>query len=225
VSDDDVIAYLIRDTDVAPATHDADRLVRTRELLGQPALWAEPSPDLQQRVMAAVAAAEPSPTMGQQDAAAVIPGQRRRAGWIRRPVLALVAAALIVAGIGVGVAIVPARHSSRSTEYAASLTGTSRAPAANGSVTLTRTDSGWRIHLTATGLPRLDNGNYYQGWLKDRAGTLVPIGTFNQADDVTLWAGVPPTDYPTITVTRQRASNGPASSGQQVLTGSSRRIH
>ena len=51
------------------------------------------------------------------------------------------------------------------------------------------------------------------------AGILVPIGTFNQSGDVTLWSGVPPTQYPTITVTRQQANGYPASSGQRVLFG------
>jgi hypothetical protein len=108
-------------------------------------------------------------------------------------------------------------------EFAAALHGTELAPTASGSVTMTQTSSGWRIHLKATGLPRLDGGRYYQGWLKDAAGTLVPIGTFNEPADVTLWAGVPPSSYPTITVTRQEASSGPASSGQKVLLGTSHR--
>ena len=90
---------------------------------------------------------------------------------------------------------------------------------------MTKTSSGWRIHLQAAGLARLDNGAYYEAWLKNSAGTLVPIGTFNQGEDVTLWSGVPPTDYPSITVTRQSADAGPASSGQKVLVGTSHRTH
>ena len=109
-------------------------------------------------------------------------------------------------------------------EYAASLRGTPLVPAATGSVTLTKTSSGWRIHLTAAGLPRLDNGNYYEGWLENSTGDLVPIGTFNQATDVILWAGVRPSGYPTITITRHQTSGGPASPGQRVLTGLSHRI-
>jgi hypothetical protein len=51
----------------------------------------------------------------------------------------------------------------------------------------------------------------------------VPIGTFNQPDDVTLWAGVPPSSYPTLTVTRQLADGNQASSGQVVLEGTTHR--
>ena len=125
--------------------------------------------------------------------------------------------------LAVGVGAVVSTQRDRPVEYAAALQGTALAPTAKGSVTLTKTTSGWRIHLHATGLPRLDGASYYQGWLKDAAGTLVPVGTFNQADDVTLWSGVPPSSFPTITVTRQQASGGPASSGQKVLVGTSHR--
>jgi hypothetical protein len=51
---------------------------------------------------------------------------------------------------------------------------------------------------------------------------LVPVGTFNDARRVTLWAGVPPTAFPALTVTRQRAGAGPASSGERVLAGTIR---
>jgi hypothetical protein len=122
-----------------------------------------------------------------------------------------------VAGVTIGLAT----QGDEPIEFAASVEGTDLAPAASGQVTLTKTDSGWEIHLQATGLPRLDNGAYYEAWLKNDEGMLVAIGTFNQADDVTLWAGVPPSSYPTITVTRQRANGDSESSGQVVLIGTS----
>jgi hypothetical protein len=87
---------------------------------------------------------------------------------------------------------------------------------------LSKTASGWRIELAASGLPRLAGGRYYEAWLKSRAGVLVPVGTFNDARKVTLWAGVPPPEYPSFTVTRQRAGGSPASSGERVLTGAVR---
>jgi hypothetical protein len=99
------------------------------------------------------------------------------------------------------------------------VSGTTLVPDAKGSATLTKSGSGWRIELAATGLPRLANGRYYEAWLKNPAGALVPVGTFNDARNVTLWAGVPPPQYPSLTVTRQRAGGSPASSGERVLTG------
>ena len=37
--------------------------------------------------------------------------------------------------------------------------------------------------------------------------------------EVTLWAGVSPKDFPTLTVTRERADGDQASSGEKVLVG------
>ena len=48
---------------------------------------------------------------------------------------------------------------------------------------------------------------------------LVPIGTFNEGQDVTLWAGVSPKDFTTLTVTREQADGDQASSGERVLVG------
>ena len=207
MTDDELVAYLAGDADLSPAEPDSSRVERTRALLDDPGLWVEPSPDLEQRVLDAVLEA-PSP-------------RRTSRHWVRNSLIAAAAAVLLVVGVGT----VITSHRGHAMEFAATLQGTELAPTATGSVTMTKTTSGWRIHLRASGLPRLDGGRYYQGWLKDDAGTLVPIGTFNQATDVTLWSGVPPSDFPTITVTRQDAGAGPASSGQKVLVGTSHRVH
>jgi hypothetical protein len=176
-----------------------------RGLLADPAVWVEPDPALQERIVDAITGA-------------VAPPQSRR---IRYLVIGIAAAVLLAVGITIGVS----SQGSRPVEYAASLTGTGLATGASGQVTLTQTAGGWRIHLRATGLPRLDNGKYYEAWLKNTAGVLVPVGTFNQPTDVTLWAGVPPSSYPTLTITRQLADGGPASSGQVVVVGTTHRTH
>jgi hypothetical protein len=96
------------------------------------------------------------------------------------------------------------------------------APGAKGQATLTKSPSGWRIELSATGLPRLDRGRFYEAWLRNDAGVLVPVGTFNDGHRVTLWAGVPPTAFTTLTVTRERADGDQRSSGEKVLVGTVR---
>ena len=40
-----------------------------------------------------------------------------------------------------------------------------------------------RPRMEALGLPRLENGRYYQAWLRNIAGVLVPIGTFKRGPD------------------------------------------
>jgi hypothetical protein len=128
------------------------------------------------------------------------------------------AAAAIVVAVAVGVHLQATGNSS--TQYKAALAPTDLAPGASGSATLIETAGGWRIELKVTGLPRRDHGRYYEAWLKNGAGTLVPVGTFNEGPSVTLWAGVPPTNFPMLTVTEERVSRDQASSGKRVLSGS-----
>jgi hypothetical protein len=104
-------------------------------------------------------------------------------------------------------------------QFHAALASTQLAPGAGGDATLTKTTSGWQIELDATDLPRLADGRFYEAWLKNAAGVLVPLGTFNEGRKLTLWAGVSPVDFPTLTVTRERADGNQASSGQKVLVG------
>lgn len=186
------------DDELTPA--ELAEIDRASGVLRDPALWAEPPLDLQERVVAAIAA----------EAA---PGRRR---WLRYAAGGLAAAVLLAIGITVGI---QASQDDDRVEFAAALGGTDLAPGAKGDVTLTKTSSGWRIELHATGLPRRADGEFYEAWLKSDAGQLVPIGTFNDGHDVVLWAGVGPADFPLLTVTREVADGNQASSGEVVLTG------
>ena len=147
-----------------------------------------------------------------------IEAQRRgRRGEAPRRLLVIGASATAVLAVAIGLSVF---RSDRSPEqFRAALAPTALLPDARGDATLTKTTSGWRIELDATGLPRLENGRYYQAWLRNTAGVLVPIGTFNEGREVTLWAGVPPTDFTTLTVTREQADGDQSSSGEKVLVG------
>ncbi|MGY2874049.1 hypothetical protein ACVW00_001239 [Marmoricola sp. URHA0025 HA25] len=175
---------------------------RVQALLADPAMWAEPPADLQERVVAAIAEAG---------------GGRRR--WLQYAVGGVAAAVLVAAGVAVGAQL---NQHDDTLQFAASLKGTALAPGASGDATLAKTPSGWKIELHATGLPRRANGEFYEAWLKDAAGSLVPIGTFNDGRKVVLWAGVGPQDFPLLTVTREVADGNQASSGEVVLLGTSR---
>ena len=134
----------------------------------------------------------------------------------RRLALAGVAVAA-VAAVAIGVAVTGS--GSHGTRFQVALGPTALAPGARGEATLTKTSSGWRIHLDATGLPRLAGGRFYEAWLRNSTGVLVPVGTFNEGRNVTLWAGVPPSSFTVLTVTRERADSDQASSGKKVLVG------
>ncbi len=231
-SDDERIAYLAGDgAESLPASERAS-LDELRALLSSPELWEEPDPALEDRVVAAIeqeAAARPRPAAPAPAPRAVAPEPRtsapepRRQAFrlrdlFRRPVYGVAAAAAVVAvAVVIGVSVSSSGPSPL--QFGMVVSGTPLAPGAHGSATATKLSSGWQIKLSATGLPHLENGRYYQAWLKNAAGILVPVGTFNDARSVTLWSGVPVTQYRTLTVTQQRAGAGPASSGRRVLIG------
>jgi hypothetical protein len=100
------------------------------------------------------------------------------------------------------------------------LAATKLAPGAKGTAKVTPEESGLRIELNATGLPRRDNGDFYQAWLRNDDGQSIPIGTFHDGNGVVLWAGVSLKDYPELTITQEKADNDQASSGDKVLGGS-----
>lgn len=215
---DDPIAYLTGDGGRSlPADLRAD-LDELRAMLSDPAVWEEPPERLEESVVQAIG--EQARHRGARTTPARWWQAIRRSGWSRPRlgVAALTAGAAVAAAIVVlslpGAGPAPQR-------FAMIVSGTALAPNAHGSATLTRHPSGWGISLSATGLPHLSGTHrYYQAWLRNRAGILVPVGTFNDAQHVSLWSGVPVTQYRTLTVTIQPANGNPASSGRRVLIGS-----
>ena len=211
-TDDDRIGYLSRDEGAGPID-DADRvdLDETRALLADPAVWADPPPGLEDAVVAAIATEASFRPAEPRHA----PARARRARFLRSAALVAGAAAALVVAV-----VLVARPGEDSNQLAASLDATELVPSATGRATFEQTDSGWRIELNGTGLPRLDDGRFYQAWLRNDTGVLVAIGTFNDPDDVVLWAGVSPREFSTITVTQEVADGDPSSSGERVLVGS-----
>jgi hypothetical protein len=122
-----------------------------------------------------------------------------------------------VLAVAIGLAVV--RSSTPGEHFRAALAPTNLVPHAQGEATLTKTRSGWRIQLDARGLPRREGTRFYEAWLRNAAGVLVPIGTFNEGRKVTLWAGVSPKNFTTLTVTREQADGDQTSSGEKVLVG------
>jgi hypothetical protein len=246
-TDDDRIAYLAGDAVESLSARERAELDELREALREPATWIEPSPGLEERIVAAIAEeararpAEPTVAADAGDASAAPPPQpesiepspaprpsqpskprrRFRFGEIfRRPSYAFGGLAALAAVALVAIVLVTGgKNSPKPLHFAMVVTGTQLAPRAKGTASLTKTVSGWKIEVKATGLPRIQNGRYYQAWLKNDAGILVPVGTFNDAQNVTLWSGVPVTKFRTLTVTLQLANGNPVSSGHRVLIG------
>ena len=233
------VDYLAGETDVELDAADQAELDELRALLAEPTLWSEPPAELEDSVVALIeaqtrataetplpattsietASAPPPSANAPVDLAAAREKRERRTGARRftRPVFLVAAAAAIVA-VAVSATLVLRNTTSQRT-FDVALSATELVPGAAGSATMLKTDSGWEIKLDATGLPRLDGGEFYQAWLRNADGVLVPIGTFNEGTDVTLWAGVPPDQFSTMTITRESADGNQDSSGQRVLVG------
>ena len=184
----------------------AARVARSPELA---ALLAE-----QQRALALTRHAAATTEAPHALRARVADEQRPR----RAALIAAFATATLAAVVGAGILA-----SSRSGERVhVALRPTVLLPNAGGEAALTKTRSGWRIRLRAHGLPRLDRGRFYEAWLRNQRRVLVPVGTFNEGADVTLWAGVPPTRFTSLTVTRELVDGNQGSSGRKVLVGTVR---
>ncbi len=217
-SDDDRIAYLAGEPAESLSAADRAELDELRALLESQAAWEEPDPGLEDRIVSTIADAarsRPAPARGAR-------GRSRPSlgAFFRRPAIAFGSlAAVAAAALAIIVIAVSSNSGPQPLHFAMVVQGTPLAPQAHGNAQLTKTTSGWRIELHATGLPHLENGRYYQAWLKNAAGILVPVGTFNDARSVTLWSGVPVTKFRTLTVTQQQANGNPASSGRRVLIG------
>jgi Anti-sigma-K factor rskA len=144
---------------------------------------------------------------------------QRSARRMRIPQRPIVVGAAVAAVLAVAIGLVAIRPSTSGEHFQTALAATNLVPGASGRATLTKTQSGWQIELSATGLPRLPDGPYYEAWLRNSTGILVPVGTFNEGRDVTLWAGVSPKNFTVLTVTRERADGDQTSSGEKVLVG------
>jgi Anti-sigma-K factor rskA len=169
------------------------------QVLADPATWVEPSPALEESVVQAVAAAE--------------------AGRPRRRVALVAAVAAAVLGLIVVIGAVVLGDGAGA-DYRAGLVATDLALGASGRAQATQTGSGFLVVLDARGLPPLPDGEFYEVWLRDTDGILVPIGSFSASDGpVMLWSGVSPDDFPGITVTIEPADGDQASSGRRVLAG------
>ena len=201
LSKDERERLLVEHTAGALTPSEADDLALFADLLSDDSTWAAPSPALEDTVVRAVIDAP----------------QAVRRGRSRFALVAGAAAAAIVAVAVLSVALL---GGSNGPDYSGRLAATGVIPAAHATIDIARNDAGFRVKLHARGLPALPPRQYYQAWMKDPAGTLVPIGTFSSSGgDVTLWSGVSPAQFSTITVTIESADIDQQSSGKRVLIG------
>jgi hypothetical protein len=144
----------------------------------------------------------------------------RRRTWIRPALLGAAAAITFLFG-GIVVLSALGGVDVGSDTFSAELTSTGLLPDVGGDIEVTSFDSGLRIDLEAPGLPRRDDGKFYEGWVRTADGDLFPVGTFHDGSKVTLWAGVELDRIELFTITLEEAASGndpgQDSSGEIVL--------
>lgn len=212
-SDERRIGHLAGAQDGALPPHERAHLDELRRLLASGAVWVEARPQLEDAVVTAIT----MEAWARGIAGAGMSSPWTRLSW-KGPRFSAAAAAVAVALAAVAI-VVGVGGASRGPERLAMIvTGTALAPDARGEAMLTKAASGWQIDLRVRGLPHLSGVRYYEAWLTDGTGTLVPVGTFNDARAVTLWSGVPATHFSMLTVTVQTLGEQ-RSSGHRVLAG------
>lgn len=158
-------------------------LDRARSALGDPSVWAEPAPELAERVVGLVAGgtASAGPARG--------PGRR---------LLVAVAAVAVVLVATVGLLL--SGRAGTPPDWEVALPATELAPGTTSSVAGWNTDAGTRMVLTVDGLEPAPDGYVYELWLS-RGSVNVSAGTFAGDGEIEVWTGVSRADYPRIWVT------------------------
>lgn len=190
-----------------PPPEDQESLDLIRDILGLEATWSEPPPDVADRLLAAI---------GSDRGVAAVETVRTTRPWGWAAAAVLGAAALVLALAGLLGVLAPAD------EQVVTIAGTDLQPEATGQAAIREAEAGWWIRLDIDDLPAADTGTYYEGWVWNDEGEGVSIGTFHmrgETEEVVLWSGVDPADYPAIWVTLEDEDGDPSASDRIVMWG------
>ena len=168
-----------------------------RTALMDSVVWEEPSPELENQVVALVSGSRAEPD-----------GLRRRLPRWLRPVAGVAAAVAVFAVFAVVRSPAP--------DWVVAMPGTDLAPQASSTVSGWNTDTGTQMLLSVTGLEEAPEGYVYEFWLSQGAFH-VSAGTFSAAGDIKLWSGVTRADFPRLWVTLEPLDEDESPSGHTVL--------
>jgi anti-sigma-K factor RskA len=182
-------------------------------------------PPLRLPSQAAASAATPAP-------AAAPARRKRRRRWLRSPLVvrpafaALGAAALLAAGIAIGVVVDEGGSSSGGGTVAqrtVALQPLQQGVAAQGRALVADAGGKERVTLRLRGLPPSRARQFYEVWLMDASGPLIAIGSFRVGADgratVELPLPVEATKYQYFDISVQPEGNDADHSGESVLRG------
>lgn len=202
-----------------PTLSEADRaaLDRARRVLRDESTWDQPSPQLEQRILAEASRSPQGATATERSNVRSIAAARSRKRRLA-PLLGLVAAA---AAALIAVVVLSQGDGGPPTERYA-LAGTALSPTSSAQAQIESLSAGDAITLTLKGLPPAPAGAYYAAWVSGPRGT-VGVGSFHWRKGgipIELWSGVDTRRYPRFTITLQREGASPAMSDAVFLRGS-----
>ncbi len=195
----------------------SEELATIEELLARPEVWREPPPDLEDRVVTAIATlatadARPASLNSLTDQRSAL-SPRNVPWWLGA------AAALVV--VVVGMAFVTIRGGGPSADALVALVGTDAAPDASAKAALTETPAGLKIVLDVDRLAAAPNGYFYEAWVSSET-IRVSAGTFHlrgSDKSIELWAGVTDPEFDMLAVTLEPLDGNTDSSGDVRLRG------
>ncbi len=173
-------------------------LASMTDALGDPALWAEPSPGLGAGVMAQIAADQPP--------ARPDPGRRRVwPAWAVGVISAAVVASVLVVNLRGG-----------GPDWEVAIAGAGPAAGLEGTVQGWNEPAGTRVAFDVGGLQPAPDGHVYEAWFS-RGRVHISAGTFTSLDEAELFVGIARRDYPRVWVTLEPIDEDPAPSDVVVL--------
>jgi hypothetical protein len=175
-----------------------------RVLLGDAAMWEEPSPELETQVGRLILANEPGP-------ASKGPG-RHRLGRLRGGrAFAAAAVAVVLAGVASYLAL-----RSPAPDWEVAIPGTALAPSASAVVKGWNGEAGTRMLLTIEGLEPAPDGYVYEFWLS-KGKLHTSAGTFAASGRFELRSGVTRAEFPRLWVTLEPLDEDEGPTTQTVL--------
>lgn len=180
------------------------------DLLADADVWDDPAPTIEDAVVAEIAAAAHDAPVSLAARRRVDPTRR----WLRPTMAAAAVAAIVVAGIALGL-----RGGGGGEVFA--LEGTDAQPGASAEAAVSATPAGLKILLTPSGLPGAPEGYMYEAWVSD--GTVrISAGTFHLrggSGTIELWAGTDDPKFGLLSVTLEPVDGDAGSSGDARLVG------
>lgn len=198
-----------------------DELAELAALLVRVDAWDDPPPELEDAVVAAIAAEVDAERDAVVAASARHDAPTSLAQYRSRRVVSmtgLLGAAAAVAVMIAGIVLIR-RGGDEGTVFA--LAGTDAAPGASAEVRMSATPAGLKIELDADGLPGAPDGFMYEAWVGD-GNVAISTGTFHlRGGDapIELWAGVTDPSFHRLWITLEPIDDDASPSGDTRLSG------